>query len=284
MSENTEVKGPSALITFKTIAQDVFKINLPLSSTVVDIKDQISKSKGGGYEASRLKLIYNGKTLEDSETLGKINVEAKKYIVVMILKKKIEPPIVSQITPSSFITPKSSSNVATPNVPSNVAIPGANFQTPLVTGLSVTPEQEAAITTICGMGYQREQALTALRAAFWDTQRAIEYLCTGPRPPRNVQQGPDFTQVLQRMSDRAEAVNHENEVEEVQNLAEGNAEPSHQIGYADVPADENDQRAIRRIQAMGFEEQLVIEAYFACDKNEDLAINYILSRTEGAYR
>jgi UV excision repair protein RAD23 len=31
---------------------------------------------------------------------------------------------------------------------------------------------------------------------------------------------------------------------------------------------------------MGFPEQLVIEAYFACDKNEDLAVNYILSRMD----
>lgn len=33
---------------------------------------------------------------------------------------------------------------------------------------------------------------------------------------------------------------------------------------------------------MGFPEQLVIEAYFACDKNEDLAANYILARMDEA--
>lgn len=33
---------------------------------------------------------------------------------------------------------------------------------------------------------------------------------------------------------------------------------------------------------MGFPEQLVIEAYFACGKNEDMAVNYILDRINEA--
>ncbi|MCJ1225368.1 hypothetical protein MMC12_002017 [Toensbergia leucococca] len=197
-------------LTFKDLKQQKFVIEAEPSETIAQVKEKISKEKG--WEASQQKLIYSGKILQDANTVESYHIEEKGFIVCMMSKAK--PKVVpasssSASTPSkapSTPAPAAASTPAPPAAPapasSSVAtnppatptpIPAASDNTSTEEGtfndpsaLTLGAEREAAITNMESMGFPRADIDRAMRAAFFNPDRAVEYLLNGI--PDNIQQ------------------------------------------------------------------------------------------------
>ncbi|XP_041647584.1 RAD23 homolog A, nucleotide excision repair protein b isoform X2 [Cheilinus undulatus] len=93
------------------------------------------------------------------------------------------------------------------------------------------------------------------------------------------QLGRDNPQLLQQITQHQEHfVQMLNEPRGGDTGGEGaEAQGSPQTNYIQVTPQEKE--AIERLKALGFPEGLVIQAYFACEKNENLAANFLLQQT-----
>lgn len=376
-------------ITFKDLKQNKFVIDAEPSETISVLKSKIEADKG--WEVGTQKLIYSGKILQDDKTVESYNIEEKGFIVCMISRPKpaagssSKPPSTpapaAAQTPTAPVAPAPSSSY-TQNVPSTPSPAPAqqssdprSFNDP--SALTMGPERDAAIANMESMGFARADIDAAMRAAYFNPDRAVEYLLTGiPESARNEPQasprqarGPvspppaaggntavpatataggdepinlfeaaaqagqggrgggaragatggaaagtgaalggnslDFLRNNPQFQQLRQVVQMQPQMLEpiLQQVGAGNPQLAQLIashpeqflqllaedadddaalppGAQAISVTEEEREAIERLCRLGFERDLVIQAYFACDKNEELAANFLFDQPE----
>ncbi|XP_027349444.1 ubiquitin receptor RAD23d-like isoform X2 [Abrus precatorius] len=368
-------------INVKTLKGSHFEIEVNPQNTVADVKKYIEVAQGADvYPAAQQMLIHQGKVLKDATTLEENKVVENNFVVIMLTKNKVSSSEASttssapsnQVTatqPASSLPPASTSQP----LPATVGQEESNSEqspaaAPPSTAVSTNYGQaasnliagsnlESTIQQILEMGggsWERDTVVRALRAAFNNPERAIEYLYSGipeqadvpavaispvaeqaenpsiqnPQPgvpaggpntnPLNLfPQGlPDMgtndnagdldflrnsqqfqalramvqsnPQILQPMLQELGKQNphlmqliqeHQADFLRLINEPEGEENLQGQLASmipqtVTVTPEENE--AIQRLEDMGFARDLVLEVFFACNKNEDLAANYLL--------
>jgi len=203
----------------KTLQQQEFPLELEPTDTILQVKEKIEVQQK--HPVSYQKLIHAGKVLEDNSTVESNNITENGFLVLMIKKPKQEPTKPASTTPASApnVTPMSttSSNVSASSLKTNedvktttinaVEVPSTSVFSSVSSNIATAAPQvqqsqlsssgnfsEAASTLVTGsdyenivqnivdMGFEREQVKLALRAAFNNPDRAVDYLMSGIPP------------------------------------------------------------------------------------------------------
>lgn len=104
----------------------------------------------------------------------------------------------------------------------------------------------------------------------------------GPIIEQLSQSNPELLQMIEQHKDEfiallMEGANPEDFAEIMgEEVGEEDLEPGAQV----IQLTEQDRAAIARLESMGFDRTMVVEAYFACDKNEELAANFLLEQLQ----
>lgn len=277
------------LVTLKNLHQQTFKFDFDESKTVLEFKEFIQEYVA--CPTDQQKLIYSGTFMEDKRTMKSYNIVEEKFIVFMPSKPVSIPeppkPKTEEITSESKPITETESILLTGN------------------------EYNEAVETIMKMcETTREMTEQAMRASFNNPNRAVEYLINRQIPEVHYDQRqllstpvvPSSTEPLAFLRNQKEFHDMKKALHEnpdllqsiIQSIGEHNPallklitdnqaeflamlnEPNTTENlYGTMIITEEDRLVINRLKDLGYSEDAVLEAYFACDKNEELAANFL---------
>ncbi|ERN08317.1 hypothetical protein AMTRI_Chr04g187000 [Amborella trichopoda] len=194
----------------KTLKGSHFEIEVEPSDTVSAVKKNIETIHGQDvYPAAQQLLIHQGKVLKDDTTLLDNKVAENNFLVIMLTKTKapagggtsttssataqVQPPSSSPPNPPTSAPPAQTAATPSPPVaaaPTTVNQPAtallssgdADVYGQAASNLVAGSNLEQAIQQILDMGggsWDRDTVVRALRAAYNNPERAVEYLYSG---------------------------------------------------------------------------------------------------------
>lgn len=293
-------KAPSSTGAKEKEKEEPPKTNEPAASTTTESKDDTSKSSPTKITSSPAKTA----TSEEPSSASTANVslaqaeanlvmgESYNTMVKNIMEMGYDRESVVRALNASFNNPERAVEYLITGIPEFFAAAAAAGEQPAVGGAAAQDRpaaQPAAAAEVrpAGESVGGEGPLAFLRnqAQFQQMRNVIQQ---NPEMLNAVLQqiGQTNPALLQLISENQEAfVNMLNESDEGRQAPIGGNDDDERNfgGMLDFRTlsdfTQQDRDAIDRLKALGFPEELVIQAYIACEKNENLAANFLLSQT-----
>ncbi|QEO23399.1 UV_excision_repair_protein_Rad23 [Candidozyma auris] len=358
-------------VTFRDLKKQTVQVDVEPSDLVSSAKEKVATAKD--VDPSQLKFVYSGKVLQDDKPLSDFKIKEGDSIIFMVGRRKrlrLNQSVTNPKRVRVKINPLSLSVLSVLSVLIHLQSLSSKVRRS-ASSILASASREAAIQNMLEMGYERPQIEQALRAAFNNPHRAVEYLLTGipeslarpaqPQAPAaapNTETSTDAAAPTEQDTSREEAQPHENMFEAAEAAAAGergedaHAEPNlddhssqlatlraalqsnpeliqpmldqlaasnpqiaemveqdpegfmrtflgtggddddlgfeiegeggegeQEEGTVRITLTEQDESAINRLCELGFERNLVIQVYMACDKNEEVAADILFRDT-----
>ncbi|CCK71108.1 Rad23p KNAG_0G00510 [Huiozyma naganishii CBS 8797] len=164
-------------VVFKDFKKNKETLDVDLEhESVKDVKEKLAAARD--CDAEQIKLIFSGKVLQDAKPFAETGLKENDHVIMMVSKKKSVPakePVKEPET-EPVATTETPAATTTEPAPAGAGSVVADNSTPdFVTG----QQRNETVERIMEMGYERAQVERALRAAFNNPDRAVEYLITG---------------------------------------------------------------------------------------------------------
>ncbi|KMZ65687.1 Rad23 UV excision repair protein family [Zostera marina] len=181
-------------LTVKTLKGSQFEIKVQPHDTIMAVKKNVEEVQGKDtYPWGQQLLIHNGKVLKDETTLTENKVSEDGFLVVMLSKAKTTGVVgsssaqVPASVPASTPIPTEAPPQAPPPVSSENDSQRQGSETSnvygqaasnLVAGSNLEPTVQQLID-MGGGNWDKDTVIRALRAAYNNPERAVDYLYSG---------------------------------------------------------------------------------------------------------
>ncbi|XP_052854720.1 uncharacterized protein LOC128263673 [Drosophila gunungcola] len=278
-------------LSIRMLDQRTFSLDMSDSQDVRALKQRLGSLPEVSLPVESLQLIYGGRIMEDALPLSEYNITEGTFIVLMSKKSVQAKPPEEQVPRTPALTDGHSGSAT------QVVAPSLTID-------------EQRVCDLMAMGYSEQEVRSALRASFNHPERAIEYLISGipqepaaAAPPSGeasealdqlvgdpvlarvrgmIRENPELLQViLNRLAEIDPSA-----IEAIQSyqamLTGGDSAASVDVPLPtlQVSLTAEEVAAVERLEALGFQRIMAVQAYLACDKDEQMAAEILFRHSE----